>query len=184
MANVINTVAGITFQAATRSKDASYGTVISDFALPYLSISVSLNVLLTLMIVIRLILYTRKIRTAVGIAGIGGLSKAIATMLIESCALYTMGSLLVIVPWIAGYTNAVTFVPFLSQIQVRAFPGPRFSGRLSDLATDLEGHRSAAHHSTSCQQERADKKHRRLRASQLVQNQDQRGDNGQWWYSS
>ena len=57
-------------------------------ALPYFSISLSLNVLLTLMIVIRLILHTRNIRAAMGIAGSGRLSKAIVTMLIESCALY------------------------------------------------------------------------------------------------
>ena len=112
---------GILYQVA-ESKDASYSSVVTNFGLPYLSISVSLNILLTLMIIIRLILYTRNIRTAMGITGIGGLSKAIITMLIESCALYAINSLLVIVLWVTGYNDVVVFVPFLAQTQVRAFP--------------------------------------------------------------
>ena len=65
-------------------------------ALPYFSISLSLNVLLTLMIVARLVLHTRNIRTSMGIAGIGGLCKVIITMLIESSVIYATSSLLVI----------------------------------------------------------------------------------------
>ena len=56
-------------------------------AFPYLSVSVSLNILLTLMIVIRLILHTRNVRTAMGMSGIGGLYKTIIVMLIESCVI-------------------------------------------------------------------------------------------------
>ena len=41
----------------------------------YLSISLSLNVLLTLIIVIRLIVHARNTRAALGMAGIGGISK-------------------------------------------------------------------------------------------------------------
>ena len=54
------------------------------FGLPYFSISLSLNVLLTLMIVIRLMLHARDIRASMGGTGIGGLYKVIVTMLIES----------------------------------------------------------------------------------------------------
>ena len=111
---------GILYQVVG-SKDTGYSSVVTDFGLPYLSISISLNILLTLMIIIRLILHTRNIRIAMGITGIGGLSKAIVTMLIESCALYTTNSLLVIVSWVTGYNDVVTFVPFLAQTQVRAF---------------------------------------------------------------
>ena len=89
-------------------------------AVPWFSISLSLNVLLTLMIVIRLILHTRNVRTAMGGTGIGGLCEAIVTMLVESCALYAVSSLLVIGPW--GAQNPVTnaFFPILAQTQVRA----------------------------------------------------------------
>ena len=91
----------------------------------YLSISFSLNVLLTLMIVIRIILHARNTRAAVGISGIGGLSKAIVTMLVESCALYAMGTLLVL-GRLGSDDNGGTilgfFLPIVNQTQVRASP--------------------------------------------------------------
>ena len=93
-------------------------------ALPWFTISLSLNIILTLMIVIRLILHTRAIRTAMGGSGIGGLSKAIVTMLIESCALYAVSSVLVIGPWSATATFGNTFLAILPEIQVRVFVNP------------------------------------------------------------
>ena len=91
-------------------------------ALAYLSISVSLNVLLTLMIVIRLVLHVRDTRAALGITGIGGLSKAIITMLIESCALYSASPLLVLGPMSANVNPIASFfIPILPAAQVRAF---------------------------------------------------------------
>ena len=128
-ANVANTATGIMFQVEAQSKGASYATVVFDFGLPYLSISISLNIFLTLMIVIRLVLHTRNVRIAMGITGIGGLCEAIVTMFIESCALYAISSLLVIVPWVAGYHDMIVFVPILSQAQVRDFLRPRSSDR-------------------------------------------------------
>ena len=95
----------------------------------YLSISFSLNVLLTLMIVIRIALLARKTRAAVGISGIGGAPKAIVTMLVESCALYAVSTLLVIGPLgsdDSGATIMGFFLPILNQTQVRASPRPRY----------------------------------------------------------
>ena len=105
----------------------------SKFGVVYLSISVSLNVLLTLMIVIRLILHARKIRTATGsLAGISGLYNTVSTMLIESCTLFSITSLLVVgalavyiysspdISMIGGFIVDI-FVPILAEIQVRAF---------------------------------------------------------------
>ena len=74
------------------------------------------------MIVIRIILHIRKTRNVVGISGNGGLWKAIITMLIESCALYTVGSFMLIVSWITGGHGTVIFFNILNQVQVRAFP--------------------------------------------------------------
>ena len=89
------------------------------FGLPYLSISLSLNVILTLMIVVRLILHGKNIRAATGSsAGIGGLYKTISTMLIESCALYAVTSILVVGPQNGITTNL--FMPILAENQVRA----------------------------------------------------------------
>jgi len=107
---------------------------LSKFSVPHLSISVSLNVLLTLMIVIRLILHGRQIRTATGSAfGITGLYKTVSTMLVESCALFAVSSLVVIGALAAhsssndgvffpGIYTVDIFFPVLAETQVRAFP--------------------------------------------------------------
>jgi hypothetical protein len=55
------------------------------------------------MIVIRLVLHDRNIRAATGSrSGIGGLSKTVVTMLIESSALYAVNALAMIVLWVAN----------------------------------------------------------------------------------
>ena len=87
----------------------------------YFSISILLNIVLTFMIITRLILHTRNTRAAMGMTGLDGLSKAIVTMLIESCALYTASSLLVIGSSIIPNGLLGFFWPIFSQIQVRAF---------------------------------------------------------------
>ena len=93
--------------------------------LPYLAISLSLNILLTLMIVIRLFLLDRSVRATAGSpGGIGGLYKTISTMLIESSALFAVSSLLVIVPLAAGNLVAKTFYSILAQTQVRSLVTP------------------------------------------------------------
>ena len=94
------------------------------FGLPYFSIALSLNVVLTLTIVIRLIVHTRNTRTALGLTGIGGMCKVIVTMLIESCLLYAVNSLLILGLIGTGIDN--TFLPVLSETQVRPFPHPIF----------------------------------------------------------
>ena len=94
-------------------------------ALPYYSISLSLNVILTLMIVIRIALHTRNTRTAMGITGIGRLCTAIITMLIESCALYAVSLLLVIGSWAAKNPIENFLGCILPQTQVRAFRNDR-----------------------------------------------------------
>ena len=97
------------------------GTTTAWAGLPYFTISLSLNILLTLMISVRLITHARSIRTAVGIAGIGRLCNAIVTMLIESCVIYAVSSLLVIGPWAADSPITNVFLAILPETQVRAF---------------------------------------------------------------
>jgi len=103
------------------SKSCGWGN--ANFTLPYLSVSVSLNVLLTLMIVIRLVLHERNIRAALGYStGTSRLYKTVATMLIESSALYAVSSLLLIGLWAAGNGASGIFLPILSQNQVGLLP--------------------------------------------------------------
>ena len=89
--------------------------------IPYLSISLSLNVLLTLIIVIRLTLYSRNVRTAMGGTGSGGLCKVVITMFIEPCAINAVTSL--VLGLIGAGSSAVPiFVSILPETQVRVFP--------------------------------------------------------------
>jgi len=113
---------GIVFIYQTSQPNGSiWNSVAIDFGLPYFSISVSLNVLLTLMIVTRLVLHSRNIRTAMGApAGASGLYRAVVTMLIESSALYAVNSLLFVGPWGSGSHVADIFLPILAETQVIA----------------------------------------------------------------
>ena len=91
------------------------------FNLAYTSISASLNVLLTLMIVIRLVLRGRSVHAATGSrAGLSGLYKTFATMFVESSALYAGISLVVIGLWATFNYAWFAFVPALYIIQVCA----------------------------------------------------------------
>lgn len=94
---------------------------IYNFSLSYYSISLSLNVLLTLLIVIRVVLHSRKIRNAMGTqATVSGVYKAIITILIESFALYAVSFLLYIATWGANSTLVYVFNPILPETQVIA----------------------------------------------------------------
>ena len=116
-ANIDNIAMGIAFICweANLTNNAWFGV-------SYFSISLSLSVLLTLMIVTRLILHTRRIRTAMGISGIGGSSKAVVTMLVESYAVYAANSLLFIVLWSTTNIAGNFLFRVLSKTQVRAPP--------------------------------------------------------------
>ena len=128
------------------------------YHLAYHSVTLSLNVLLTLMIVVRLVLRSRNVRAATkSPTGFGGLYRTIATMLIESSALFAVSSLLVIGPLIAKSPLMDLFLPILAETQVRAFHQSQSSDRLSHtMTTDWTGYCFTAHHSTSCRSERID----------------------------
>jgi len=109
----------LVYQAA-RSNGVILDCITSNPTLPYFSISLSLNVFLTLMIVIRLFLHSRNVRAIMGASvGISGFHKTIITMLIESCALYAVSSLLVI----GNSSSRISylFMPILPEVQVRSF---------------------------------------------------------------
>ena len=96
-------------QQTWQANNGIWEVVVIDFGLPYFSVSISLNVLLTLTIVIRLVLHSKDIRATLGTpGGISGLHKAAITMLIEPSALYAINSLLFIGLWVAGNDVAVS----------------------------------------------------------------------------
>jgi len=113
---------GITLIYQTSQPDSSiWNNVAINFGLPYFSISLSLNILLTLLIVARLAMHSRNIRNAMGApAGASGLYQTIITVLVESCTLYAVTSLLFVAPWGAKSHVADIFLPILAEIQVIA----------------------------------------------------------------
>ena len=118
---------GIVFLYQTSQPDSIGNSLGAGTGIPYTSISLALNVLLTLMIVVRLVLHGRNIRKAMGPAnGAGGLYNAVVTMIVESSALYAVNSLLFIGPWGAQSWVADLFLPVLveSQVSVPFTPHP------------------------------------------------------------
>lgn len=111
-------IALVYYQAA-QPYTAIRNSAIPDFGYPYYMISFSLNVILTLMIITRLVLHTRNIRNALGTSGGAlGLHKAIITMLVESAALYAVTFLLFIGTWGPSNPAQFIFLPALAEVQV------------------------------------------------------------------
>ena len=140
-ANIDNIAMGITFVYQS-TVTFGYGWSI----LSYGSLSLALNIILTFMIVIRLALHVRSTRKAMGVSGIGGLCNPIITMLVESCALYSVSLVLVLGPWVAGNGIFGFFLFILPQTQVRSSSRPRSSNRFSDLE---DGSNRSSHHCSS-----------------------------------
>ena len=117
-ANYINTVAGIVFLYQA-SQPGSVKDPLAANTGTYASLSLALNLLLTLMIVTRLVWHRTKHRSSLGYSGrASGLYQAVNTMLIGSSALFTLNSLLFIVPRAAGSWVTGIFLPVLAETQV------------------------------------------------------------------
>jgi len=126
--NLFSLATGITIIVAQ-----THGLTPSEISLSHISITVSLNVSLTIAIAIRLALHRRNVCTATGFpARIRRQYEAIATMLIESLALYVMTSLLLIGLWAAGSDASEIFLPMHTEIQVRTSLSPQSLGHLSN----------------------------------------------------
>ena len=95
--------------------------ILFDFCVPCFSISVSLNVLFTLAIVVRLVLHRRNIKITTGVTSRANrIYRALITMLIESCTFYAVSAVLYLGPWGAQSFAADIFFPILTETQVRA----------------------------------------------------------------
>src|SRR5258708_2729544 len=109
----------LVYYQATQPDCTIWRSTTIDVGVPY-SISVSLDVLLTLMIVARVVLLSREIRKAMNAPfRISGLYKAVITILGESCALYAITFLFWIGTWAANNPIQYFLFPILAQTQVR-----------------------------------------------------------------
>ena len=119
-ANVVNSVMGImvVYYQASQPDTSSWSSIALNFNYPYFSIALSLNLLLTLMVVARLAIHSKNVRNVTGQPA--GAIRLCITILIESCALYAASFMLFIGPWGAQSRVAQIFYPMLSETQVRA----------------------------------------------------------------
>lgn len=90
----------------------------ANFDYPYFTISLSLNILLTVMIITKFVLRSGNIRNAMG-APIG-LRTTVITVIVESSALYAATYLLFIGLWSANSPVTFVFTQVLVNVQVRA----------------------------------------------------------------
>ena len=110
-----------TYYQSLKMDAVAWNSIVTRLGVPYYSISVSLNILLTLMIATRLIRHSRNLRSSIGPATDGGLYNTVVTMLVESCALYAVASLLFI-GTLGGQSKIQgVFAPIFVNIQVRLF---------------------------------------------------------------
>lgn len=87
--------------------------------LPYFTVSAGLNVILSVMILVRLVLYSKSDQNATTTpARTRGLWSTLLATCIESGSLYAISSLLFIIPWGAKSYVANIFLPVLAQTQV------------------------------------------------------------------
>jgi hypothetical protein len=120
LANIDNKVFGVMLIYQTSQPGKSLGNAVADLDLGYLFyiISPSLNVLLTLMIVLRIIQHIRNARTALGNSNKVTEEFDIVFIFIEPCALYTVIFLLYVIPWGSGSFVGDIFFPMFVQVQV------------------------------------------------------------------
>jgi hypothetical protein len=167
-ANIAGTVTGILDKEGPN-------WFVSAVEIPYYSISLSLNVLLTLMIIARLALHSRNIRNAIGVSsGPGGLYTAIITMLVESSALNAIGYLLSIIPDALDSDITYIFSPLLGHMQVRSvFAISRYTAIVQSL--NPTGHLCVPHRSTSRKSNCIDERGCCLRGHWIDSFQERRG---------
>ena len=114
-----NTVTGIMFVYYESSQPATgaWSSVAVNFNYPHFSISLALNVLLSLMMVARLILHSRKIQNTMGVSA-KAMYRTIIAILAESSAPYAVSYALFIGPWGARSPVGYIFFPILAETQV------------------------------------------------------------------
>ncbi|KAF8439731.1 hypothetical protein L210DRAFT_3401674 [Boletus edulis BED1] len=90
-----------------------------DLLFPYLSISLTINILICILTVVRLLYHRARITKALG-PGYGMLYASFASMIIESAAVFSISSVLYLVSYAVNSPLANAFVQTLGQAQVIA----------------------------------------------------------------
>lgn len=120
----------LTLYQASRPEASLWTHTTVQFTLPYFTISISLNIILTLLLVGRLLHMSHKARTSLGKQH-AATYISVAAMLIESAAPYAIVGLIFIISYARNSYVQNLVLPVLSQIMVRA--PPAMSGVLAHL---------------------------------------------------
>ncbi|KAI0259602.1 hypothetical protein BC834DRAFT_962042 [Gloeopeniophorella convolvens] len=99
------------------STTSPYGTIGVNWTIPCLSISLALNILVSIAIVIRLLVYRRRISSAMG-RHHGSQYTSIAAMVIESASIYSAFSIFFLVPFGMNSPVSEIVLQSLSEIQI------------------------------------------------------------------
>lgn len=90
-----------------------------NYIVPYISLSLALNIIITIVIVLRLLTYRHRISKVLG-SGYGTQYTSIAAMIVESAALYSAFSLALLILFLLNNPISAAFIELLPQIQVIA----------------------------------------------------------------
>ncbi|KAG6919945.1 hypothetical protein DXG01_013294 [Tephrocybe rancida] len=113
-------ILGVLFLVQVSAPSASlWASSTVNFTLPYFSTSLALNIVSTFAIVARLLYFRYRITSSLG-AGYGSQYTTIAAMLVESAAIYSISSLLFLVPFIVNHPIQNVFLGVLSPAQAIA----------------------------------------------------------------
>ena len=118
-----NVVLGVLFLIQLCTTNPYIGTGNVNFTMPYLGLSVALNIILTIAIVLRLSTFRRQAVSALG-PKYGTPYTSIAAMTIESAALYSVVSIAFLVLFYIRNACSQALMQSLSQFQVRLVRNP------------------------------------------------------------
>lgn len=88
-----------------------------NWTIPYYTMSLSLNIIVTILIVARLLVYRARISRVMG-KGHGAEYASLAAMIVESAAIYSTFSIMFLIPFATGSPIAQLFLQALSPVQV------------------------------------------------------------------
>lgn len=128
----VKTAMGVLFilQCSANSPWVNGGNV--NWTIPFFALSLGLNILLTLAIALRLVIFRRHVVSVLG-KGYGSQYTSIAAMIVESAALFSIFSILFIVPFALNKPLNNIFVQSLNHVQACITSGSIGSGWLTSL---------------------------------------------------
>ncbi|KAG2154463.1 uncharacterized protein EDB93DRAFT_1327010 [Suillus bovinus] len=110
---------GIMWLLQVTASSPYFSSTSINYTVPYLSLSLALNIILTIAIVIRLFTYRHRITRVLG-PGYGTQYTSIAAMIVESAALYSAFSVAFLALFLTNNPISETFIVSLTQVQIIA----------------------------------------------------------------